>query len=151
MYPFYFLGISVVIGIIQILIWHVNVINAFLFAFILSNIGLQGLFAFIGHFFKADEVARDIGWPTGSPFQREIAFANLALGTLGIMSIWFRGNFWFAAIVARSVFSWGAAYGHIIDLKKRENISILNAGPVLYDDILLPFILIGLYVFDTIV
>ena len=151
MYPFYFLGISVVIGILQILIWQVNVINAFLFAFILSNIGLQGLFAFIGHFFKADEVARGIGWPTGSPFQREIAFANLAMGTLGIMSIWFRGNFWFAAIVARSVFSWGAAYGHIIDLKKRENISILNAGPVLYDDILLPFILIGLYIFETIV
>ena len=138
-------------GILQILIWHENVINAFLFAFILSNIGLQGLFAFMGHFFKADEVARGIGWPTGSPFQREIAFANLALGTLGIMSIWFRGNFWFAAIVARSVFSWGAAYGHIIDLKKRENTSILNAGPVLYDDIFLPFILIGLYILDTIV
>ena len=151
MYPFYFLGISVVIGILQILIWHVNVINAFLFAFIFSNIGLQGLFAFIGHFFKADEVARGIGWPTGSPFQREIAFANLAMGTLGIMSIWFRGNFWFAAIAARSVFSWGAAYGHIIDLKKRGNASILNAGPVLYDDIILPFILIGLYIADTII
>jgi len=151
MYPFYFLGISVVMGILQILIWHVNVINAFLFAFILSNIGLQGLFAFIGHFFKADEIARGIGWPVGSPFQREIAFANLAMGTLGIMSIWFRGNFWFAAIVARSVFSWGAAYGHITDLKKRENTSILNTGQVLYDDILLPFILIGLYIFDTIV
>ncbi len=151
MYPFYFLGISVVMGILQILIWHVNVINAFLFAFIFSNIGLQGLFAFMGHFFKADEVARGIGWPTGSPFQREIAFANLAMGTLGIMSIWFRGNFWFAAIVARSVFSWGAAYGHIIDLKKRGNASILNAGPVLYDDIILPFILIGLYIADTIV
>ena len=151
MYPFYFLGISVVMGILQILIWHVNVINAFLFAFIFSNIGLQGLFAFMGHFFKADEVARGIGWPTGSPFQREIAFANLAMGTLGIMSIWFRGNFWFAAIVARSVFSWGAAYGHIIDLKKRGNASILNAGPVLYDDIILPFILIGLYIADTII
>ena len=151
MYPFYFLGISVVMGILQILIWHENVINAFLFAFILSNIGLQGLFAFMGHFFKADEVARGIGWPTGNPFQREIAFANLAMGTLGIMSIWFRGNFWFAAIVARSVFSWGVAYGHIIDLKKRKNASILNAGPVLYDDILLPFILIGLYIADTFV
>ncbi len=151
MYPFYFLGISVVMGILQILIWHVNVINAFLFAFIFSNIGLQGLFAFMGHFFKADEVARGIGWPTGSPFQREIAFANLAMGTLGIMSIWFRGNFWIAAIAARSVFSWGAAYGHIIDLKKRGNASILNAGPVLYDDIILPFILIGLYIADTII
>ncbi len=150
MYPIYFMALSVILGILQIVIWHVNVINAFLFGFIVSNIGLQGLFAFMGHFFKADEVARGIGWPTGSPFQREIAFANLSMGVVGIMSIWFRGNFWLAAIVVRSVFSWGAAYGHIIDLKKSGNASILNAGPVLYDDIVLPFILIGLYIADII-
>ncbi|MBN2586695.1 MAG: hypothetical protein JXA64_01265 [Candidatus Fermentibacteraceae bacterium] len=149
MYPLYFIAISVILGFLKILLWKTDAVTAFLFAFIVSNIGLQGIFAFIGHFFRADEVARGIGWPTGSPFQREIAFANLSMGVLGIMSIWFCGYFWLAAIIGRSVFSWGAAYGHIVDLKKSRNSNILNAGPVLYDDILIPVVLIGLYLADT--
>jgi hypothetical protein len=146
MYPIYFMIFSIVLGVFQILLWHTGALEAFLLAFIVSNIGLQGIFAFMGHFFKADEVAKGIGWPTGSPFQREIAFANLSMGFLGIMAIWFRGDFWLAAIVSRSVFSWGAAYGHILEKKKTDNSHIFNTGPILYDDILLPFILIGLYI-----
>jgi len=151
MYPVYFMILSVVIGFVQILFWNVNALTAFLLGFIVSNIGLQGIFGFMGHYFRADEVAKGIGWPTGSPFQREIAFANLSMGFLGVLSIWFRGDFWLAAIVARSVFSWGAAYGHIVDIKKRGNTNVFNAGPVLYDDILLPFVLIGLYIVGVII
>ena len=40
----------------------------------------------MGHTFAADEVAESIGWPTGNPFQTEVAVANLAIGTLGILS-----------------------------------------------------------------
>jgi hypothetical protein len=37
--------------------------------------------------------AREIGWPPGNPFQTEVAIANLAAGTLGILYFWIRGNF----------------------------------------------------------
>jgi hypothetical protein len=41
--------------------------------------GLGGLYAFLGHSFRSDEVAAGVGWPKGNPFQREVAVANLAL------------------------------------------------------------------------
>jgi len=146
MYPFYFLTLGIVLGMLQIVFWGTGIPEAFLLAFIVSNVGLQGIFAFLGHFFKSDEVARGIGWPEGNPFQKEIAFTNLSLGILGILCIWFRGNFWLATIISRSVFTWGAAGIHFEDIKKRKNVNILNAGPVLYFDLLCPFLLIGLYI-----
>ena len=100
----------------------------------------MGIFGFTGHFFKSDEVAKGIGWPTGNPFQLEIAFANLAFGIMGILCIWFHGDFWLATIIGKAIFLWGAAYVHIIDIRKRKNLNIYNAGPVLYADILLPVI-----------
>ena len=57
------------------------------------NIGFGGLYAFSGHLFAADEVAASIGWPSGNPFQTEVAVANLAIGTLGILSYWIRATF----------------------------------------------------------
>ncbi len=151
MYPVYFLAFSIILGIFQIIVLKTPIITSFLLAFIVSNVGLQGLFAFIGHFFKADEVARGIGWPTGNPFQKEIAFTNLSMGIVGILSIWFRGDFWLATIIARSVFLWGAAYTHLEDLKGRKNTNIFNAGPVLYLDMFFPFVLIGLFIAKNIV
>jgi hypothetical protein len=47
----------------------------------------SGIGAFFAHIFLADEVAESIGWPAGSPFQREVAFANLALGVLGVLAM----------------------------------------------------------------
>jgi hypothetical protein len=73
------------------------------------------------------------------------------MGILGILSIWFRGDFWVATIIARSVFLWGAAYTHLEDLKGRKNINIFNAGPVLYLDIFSPIVLIGLYIAKNII
>ncbi len=58
--------------------------------FLVINTGLGGLYAFMGHTFAANEVAESIGWPTGNPFQTEVAVANLAIGTLGILSYWIR-------------------------------------------------------------
>jgi len=46
----------------------------------------SGIGGFIGHLFLADIVAESIGWPTGSPFQREMGVANVALGALGLIA-----------------------------------------------------------------
>ncbi len=51
-----------------------------------------GLIGFLGHTFKAQEIALKIGWQP-SPFQFEVAVANLAFGVLGILCLWQPGGF----------------------------------------------------------
>lgn len=108
--------------------------------------GLGGIFGFIGHSMRADETAKFIGWRAGSPFQFEIAIANLSFGILGVLCFWFRGNFWTATIIGTTAFGWGAAYGHIVDIMRRQNLSPGNAGWPLYLDIAMPIVMWGLLV-----
>jgi hypothetical protein len=98
----------------------------------------------MGHAFVADEVAKQIGWPSGNPFQFEVAVANLSYGVLGLLCLHFRGLFWWATTIAYSVFLWGAAYGHVYELVVNNNHEPGNAGFVLYADIVTPLVLIGL-------
>ena len=106
------------------------------------NTGIGGLYAFSGHLFAADEVAASIGWPAGNPFQTEVAVANLAIGTLGILSYWIRGNFWTAAVIATSIWLLGAAAIHVSEMVGAGNYNPGNAGVVFYMDIIGPALLI---------
>lgn len=110
------------------------------------SVGLGGLMAFMGHTFRADEIARSIGWQPGSPFQFEVAVANLAFGVLGLLCLKFRDGFWTATIVGYGVFLEGAAYGHIREIVEAGNTAVNNAGPVLFSDILFPLLLLGLLI-----
>ena len=110
------------------------------------SVGVGGLMAFLGHTMRADEIARSIGWPTGNPFQFEVAVANLAFGVLGLLSLKFRNGFWTATIVGYGVFLEGAAYGHVREIIQAGNWSINNAGPVLVADVLFPMFLLTLLV-----
>ncbi|MCJ7444683.1 MAG: hypothetical protein MUO26_09180 [Methanotrichaceae archaeon] len=123
-----------------------RVIEIVLFWCIVYGIGVAGLTAFIGHTYLADQVAKGIGWPIGSPFQREVAFANLSYGILAFMCIRLRGNFWLATIIGYSVFMLGAAVGHIYEMYVHGNYAVYNAGPTLFYDIFFPLLLIGLWI-----
>ncbi len=112
------------------------------------NIGFGGLYAFLGHPFAADEVAASIGWPAGNPFQTEVAVANLAIGTLGILSYWIRGNFWTAAVIATSIWLLGAAAIHVREMVGEGNYNPGNAGVVFYMDIIGPLLLIALLIYS---
>ncbi len=106
--------------------------------------GIGGLLAFLAHAFAADHIARSIGWQAGSPFQAEVAVANLSFAVLGILSFWFRGGFWTATIIGSAVFGWGAAYIHIRDIMLYGNMSPGNAGWPLYLDIVMPVVMLAL-------
>lgn len=75
-------------------------------------VGIAGLVGALVHTFDAAATARKIGWLPGSPFQFEVAMANLAFGILGILCIWQRGSFWTATGIGFSVYMLGCAYGH---------------------------------------
>lgn len=110
----------------------------FLLYIIVMNIGLSGLYSFMGHAFIPDKIAAEIGWPPGSPFQFEVAIANLSFGLLGILSIFIREKFWAAVVTGNCIFLWGAAYGHFVQLAKGDH-SPYNTGIFLYaGDIFIP-------------
>jgi hypothetical protein len=108
------------------------------------NVGLMGLFFFLGHTARAKETAEGIGFPVGNPFQTEVAFANLAFGVLGLLSARFRGLFWFATAVGHAIFMLGAAAVHTREMVKEKNFEPGNAGAVFYYDILAPLVHLGL-------
>lgn len=127
-----------------------KIIEIILLWSLVVGVGFSYVFFFIGHFFFADQVAESIGWAPGSPFQREVAFADLGCGILGLMCLKWRGSFWLATIVYYSIFSLGAGYGHILELQK-GNFAINNAGPMLYFDIAYPLFLIALWIAFSVV
>ena len=146
MYTIIFLIMGIVGAIIQTFVMGIPFINTLLLYILVFSVGLQGFFSFSGHYYKSDEIAEYIGWPKGNLFQKEIAYTNLAFGVLGILCIWFRGGFWLATIIGQSVFLFGAAHVHIIDRAKNKNLHAGNAGIILYMDVILPLILIGLWI-----
>ena len=110
------------------------------------GVGIGGIYAFMGHFFRADEVAQRIGWPAGNPFQREIAFTNLAIGVAGLCCFLVRDGFWLATIIVAAVFLIGAGLGHLRETQSHGNVSELNAGVIVAWDILFPVVLILLWI-----
>ena len=109
------------------------------------GVGIGGIYAFLGHFFRADEVAHRIGWPPGNPFQREIAFTNLAIGVAGCCCFIFRDGFWLATIIVAGVFLFSAGLGHLRERQVHGNVSELNTGFLLAWDLLFPVTLILLW------
>ena len=115
MYTVYLALAAVLIAVAQILLWGEPVAATLLLWLLVVKVGLGGLWAFLGHYFKSDEVAAYIGWPAGNPFQKEVAFANLGLGSCGLLCYFFRDGFWLATIVFASAFLVGAFSVHLQD------------------------------------
>src|ERR1700730_8592811 len=110
------------------------------------SIGVGGIFGALGHLFMPDQVARSIGWATGSPFQMENAFGDLGVGVLGILCIKLRGNFWDATVIVASISLLGDAYGHIYQWIVNHDTAPNNSGAILYTDIIIPLLAILLLV-----
>lgn len=107
------------------------------------NIGFLGFFSFIGLTFLPGVTASYLGWPT-CPFQQELGNVNLAFGVLGILCIWIRGYFWVATIIGAAIWLFADGIGHLVDAVAFGNQAPGNQGILLYSDLLLPIILVGL-------
>lgn len=106
--------------------------------------GFSGIVSFFMHTIYADRLADSIGWPSGNPFQTEVAVANLAIGTLGFL-VFFKRDFMLPYVIAASIFGIGAGFTHVIDIMENSNFAPGNAGPILYIDFIAPALRIGLY------
>ena len=103
----------------------------------------SGIGGFFAHAFLADQVAESIGWPAGSPFQLEVAFANLALGVLGIVAMNRRDGFRDATVIAVTIFAGGATIAHVTDVVETGNLAAPNTVQNV-SNILRPAVLIWL-------
>jgi hypothetical protein len=124
------------------------VIDRLLRYLFLFPLGIQGVWAFIGHVFFPQQSAASIGWAP-SPFQYEVGVANLGLGLACIYAA-FRG---FEARVAAGIvaacFLLGAGIGHIRDIVATGNLAAGNAGPIMFTDFLTPIAILALLVFAS--
>nr|WP_148651029.1 DUF6790 family protein [Pseudodesulfovibrio indicus] len=92
MYVVYLAAAALIGAVINILFFGAPLADALLAWLLGVQVGLGAIWAFLGHYFKSDEVAAYIGWPPGNPFQKEIAFTNLALGLCGVLSFLLRNT-----------------------------------------------------------
>jgi hypothetical protein len=106
-------------------------------------LGVQGLWAFVGHAIFPEESAASIGWAP-SPFQFEVSVANLGLA-LGSLYAAFSGFQARAAMaIATSCFLVGAGIGHINEMIEDANFAPGNAGPIMVTDFLTPIAILVL-------
>ncbi|MEV0200031.1 DUF6790 family protein [Nonomuraea sp. NPDC050691] len=92
----------------------------------------------------APEVADSIGF-AHSAFQWEVGWADIAVGLIGFLSIWNRGSFMNAAVIAMAVLYWGDAAGHVMQLVAHGNTAPNNVWTI-PTDILQPLVAVVLLV-----
>ena len=108
-------------------------------------LGINGLWGFVCHFFFGGFSAELIGWPN-SPFQYEVAYANLTIGILGFTTVWLRRrDYMVASMVAYGSWIFADGVGHVVSLLQSGNTAVYNTGTILFTDLLMP-LLAGLLV-----
>ena len=125
-----------------------RVVHILLLYALVFGVGVIGLpLGFIPHVFFADETARSIGWPTGSPFQFEVGVHDGAWGVLGFLCIWIGGLFWLATGLGFALFMLGASYGHIRETVLKGDYAPDNFLTVFSDGFIAIWLLVLLYLY----
>jgi len=145
LWPLFFPALGAIIALAHIIWKHhagATALGTFLAWQLAIGLGLGYAYAGFGHLAFPDQVAASIGWPPGSPFQREVGMWDLSIGVLGLLCLKFRSmGFWTATVIAFGIFSIGAGLGHVYELVAHGDVSINNAGPVMYMDLFYPVLL----------
>lgn len=80
---------------------------------------------------------------------RGSGIANLAIGALGILCYWIRGNFWTATVIATSIWLFSAVTIHVKEMVEASSYNPGNVGIVFYMDIIGPLLLIPLLIYTS--
>jgi hypothetical protein len=127
---------------------RLHVLHVLLLYALVLDVGVIGLpLGFIPHVFFADETARAIGWPTGSPFQFEVGVHDGAWGVLGFLCIWIGGTFWLATGLGWSLFMLGATYGHIRETVLNSDYALYNFLTIFSDGFIAIWLLVLLWLY----
>ncbi|GHO98047.1 hypothetical protein KSF_080950 [Reticulibacter mediterranei] len=129
---------------VEMLLWHLPWLDALIESLLVVQVGLAGLYAFVGHYCVSGRLAGSLGSFTGGTFHREPGIAPLAFGVLGILCFWLHGSFWLATGIGAIVFWCGAAIVRLKEVRKHSAIRFNNIGTVVLMDIGMSVLLFGL-------
>lgn len=119
------------------------ILRTYLLYLFFIYVGLMGLLTAYAHVFRPVQTSASIGWST-SPYEYEVGMADLTVGVLGVLCLWFRGNFWLATAIANAVWLLGDAVGHVRQVVANNNHAENNSGLFLYLEFLAPLVILGL-------
>lgn len=129
--------VGIVSGIVQIktsqepitreLASRILLLHQFVVAF-----GLVGIIGVITNVLYAEQEAAKLGWP-GGPFQIKYGFAQLGIGVLGVMAIWFKDHFWVAALVNMYVYGLSGLWTHTLPMIQNQKFNWNDGGSILLD------------------
>ncbi|MCT8970486.1 DUF6790 family protein [Microbaculum marinisediminis] len=118
--------VSTAVVVEKLLSWH-----------IFFAIGVSYLYNFVMHVFFGKMAAAFIGW-ADSPFQFEVGTASLGFAVVAFIAAFGSFDLRLAAILAPSIFTLGAAVGHVRQMVEAHNFAPGNAGIIFWTDILIP-------------
>lgn len=121
------IGVGVLTGIIQLGLNGFPVDTAtimhtmLLHQFVVTH-GIVAVVGFIINVLTPKSTAKKLGWAT-SPWQIKYGFQQLGLGVIGVMTVWFQGNFWAAALVTLYIYGVSGLWTHTQEVirKRRES------------------------------
>ncbi|MEJ8571124.1 DUF6790 family protein [Microbaculum marinum] len=100
-------------------------------------IGAAFLYNFVMHVFFGKMAAAFIGW-ADSPFQFEVGTASLGFAVVAFIAAFASFELRLAAILGPSIFTLGAAAGHVHQMIVAHNYAPGNAGIIFWTDMLIP-------------
>lgn len=113
------------------------VVEKLLAWYVFFSIGVDNFYNFVMHVFFGEMSARFIGW-ADSPFQLEVGMASLGFAAVGLLAAFRSFDLRLASIIGPSIFTLGAAVGHIQQMITAHNFALGNAGLIFWTDILVP-------------
>jgi hypothetical protein len=113
------------------------VVEKLLCWYVFFSIGIDNFYNFVIHVFFGEMSARFIGW-ADSPFQFEVGVASLGFAAVGLLAAFRSFDLRLAAIIGPSIFTLGAAVGHIHQMIAADNFAPGNAGIIFWTDIGIP-------------
>ena len=143
---------AIIMGLVSVYVYDNEAAGSFLQGFLFFCVGCFGVGAFFQHWIQpsADRIAEGLGWPKGSPFQKEVAAADGAFGILGVICGFILPStsvgFFTATTIGASFMLFMMGVGHVLDIKKTGNRSPLNAGAMVYYGLLLPIVMVVLLI-----
>jgi hypothetical protein len=113
------------------------VVEKLLAWYVFFSIGIDNFFNFVMHVFFGGMSAAFIGW-ADSPFQFEVGTASLGYAAVGLLAAFRSYDLRLAAVLGPSIFTLGAAAGHVNQMITAHNFAPGNAGIIFWTDIFIP-------------
>lgn len=92
--------------------------------------GLVAVVGMLTNVFFANKTAKMLNWP-GGPFQIKYGFAQLCLGAMGVMAIWFRGPFWAATLVNMYMYGLSGFWTHSQEMIQNKKLDASNVSNII--------------------